>query len=176
MMYVITPHEIFASCKNYSMVTQKRIEVAISVIVHATEDSDRILDAINDTLGVGSDAFSITKTTGHFDNPITIYDADMSKRDARQFVAKLSSTLSEDDIRALANQIDERTVNSRFHLRIDKQVLVRDKRVEIVGLHDYYLDENSNKDVLKIKIHTPIYSKKDTIRVFEKILYGEVHE
>ena len=153
---------------------QKRIEVGVSVIIHATEDHGRVLEAISDTLGVEPDAFDAVNTSGHFDNPITIYDADVSGRDARRFVVRFSDALSEDDMPILASQIDERTVNSRFHIRVDKQVLVRDNRIEIVGLRES--PDGNSKDVIKIKIHTPIYNKKNTARIFEEILHGKVDE
>jgi len=52
----------------------------------------------------------------------------------------------------------ERTVDSRFHMRLDKQELIKGNlRV-------------SEKDTIKIKIHTPIYNKKDTVKLFTEIL------
>ena len=57
----------------------------------------------------------------------------------------------------LVGEIEERTVNSRFHMRLDKQELMEKNLV---------LRE---KDTVKIKIHTPIYNKKDTVKSFTEI-------
>ncbi len=54
-------------------------------------------------------------------------------------------------------EIEERTVDSRFHLRLDKQELVKGELIV------------SEKDTIKIKIHTPIYNKKDTTKIFTEI-------
>lgn len=152
--------------------TQRRLEAAVSVIVHATEDSDTILNAISE-MRIKNCAFEPTKTTGHFNNAITIYDARVRGMDARRFVQRLSGMLSVDDMDALIGQIHERAVNSNLHIRIDKQVLIRDRRIQIINLYDTdHLQQNDSgvKDVIKIKIHTPIYNKKDTRRIFEEIL------
>lgn len=154
---------------------QRRVEVTVSVIVHATEDSDVILNAISE-MEIKNDAFESTKTTGHFNNTITIYDAKVKGRDARRFVQKLSDMLSAEDMNALIGQIHERAVNSGLHIRIDKQILIRDRRIEIINLYDTdHLRQNGGgvKDVIKIKIHTPIYSKKDTRLSFEEVLRAD---
>jgi RNA binding exosome subunit len=65
--------------------------------------------------------------------------------------------LPQEQIDELIDEIEERTVDSRFHMRLDKQELVRGN-VTI-----------SEKDTIKLKIHTPIYNKKDTIKTFTEI-------
>jgi RNA binding exosome subunit len=60
-------------------------------------------------------------------------------------------------INELIEEIEERTIDSRFHLRLDKQELVKGKLVI------------SEKDTVKVKIHTPIYNKKDTVKIFTEI-------
>jgi Predicted exosome subunit len=61
---------------------------------------------------------------------------------------KLLELLSEDQINSLIEEIEERTIDSKFHMRLDKQELIRGN-ITI-----------SEKDTIKIKIHTPIYNKK----------------
>ncbi len=60
-------------------------------------------------------------------------------------------------INELIEEIEERTIDSRFHLRLDKQELVQGKLII------------SEKNTVKVKIHTPIYNKKDTVKVFTEI-------
>ena len=147
---------------------QRKVEVSVSAIIHATESPSIILGALNETLGIKEDEFEPTTTTGHFGNPIMIYDAMVKGRDARQVMQRFSCMLSDDTADALVGQIAERTVDSRLHLRIDKQVLVRDRRLEIV---DAYGD-GAKKEGIKIKIHTPIYSRKEIVPAFESMLRG----
>lgn len=154
---------------------RRKIEVTISVIIHATENSDIILDALSE-LGVKNDAFESTKTTGHFDNIIMIYDAKITGKDARHFVQKFTEMSSDDSINALIRQSPERTSKSKLHIRIDKQVLIREQRLEIINLDDddnqthSQQQQNNIKDVIKIKIHTPIYNKKEIMSTFEDVL------
>ncbi len=160
------------------MPRERRMEVSASVIVHATEDPRIIIGAASQMLRIQEGAFTGTDTTGHFGNPISVYDANVTGADAALSVRRFVGMLSEKDVDALAVQIQERTVDSRLHLRIDKQALIRNGRLEIIGLHGSDGREGEeegnggSKDAIKIKIHTPIYSKKDAVPTFVEILRG----
>ncbi len=133
-----------------------KIEITIDAIVHATEDISKIFQAF-EILELKEEDFNINETTGHFDNPIIILNAKIIKKQALNFLKKLVELLPREQINELVNEIDERTVDSRFHMRLDKQELVNGK-VTI-----------SEKDTIKLKIHTPIYNKKDTVKIFTEI-------
>ena len=134
-----------------------KIEVTIDVIVHATEDIAKIFESFNETLGLEEEQFSITETTGHFENPIILLNIKIIKKQAQNFVKKLVEKLSKSEIDELVDEIEERTIDSRFHMRLDKQELIKGNiRV-------------SEKDTIKLKIHTPIYNKKDTVKIFSDI-------
>ena len=75
---------------------------------------------------------------------------------------KFLKLLSINQINQLIEEIEERTADSKFHLRLDKQELVNGKL------------ELSEKDTVKIKIHTPIYNKKDTIKNFSEIFQSQL--
>ncbi|MCE2498162.1 MAG: exosome protein [Nitrosopumilaceae archaeon] len=160
------------------MPRERKMEVSASVIVHATEDPRIITGAASQMLGIQEDTFTGTNTTGHFGNPISVYDANITGADAALSVRRFVGMLSGKDVDALAVQIQERTVDSRLHLRIDKQVLIRNGRPEIIGLHrsegreGEWKENGGSKDAIKIKIHTPIYSKKDAVPTFAEILRG----
>ena len=134
-----------------------KIEVTIEVIVHATEDISKIFQSFDDVLEVKEEKFAIIETTGYFENPIIILSAKLVKKQAQNFIKKILKGLSINQINELIEEIEERTTNSRFHLRLDKQKLV--KGILIV----------SEKDTIKIKIHTPIYNKKETVKIFTEI-------
>ena len=134
-----------------------KIEVTIDVIVHATEDISRIFQSFEDLLGLKKEEFTINKTTGYFENPITMLNVKIIKKQAKNFMKNLLELLSNQQIRELIDEIEERTVDSRFHMRLDKQELINGNLII------------REKDTIKIKIHTPIYNKKDTVKTFTEI-------
>ena len=134
-----------------------KLEVTIDVIIHATEDIEKFYECFSEVFGLEKEVFSISQVIGHFDNPITMLNAKITKKQALNFVKKLVELLPQEQIEELIDEIEERTVDSRFHMRLDKQELVKGN-VTI-----------SEKDTIKLKIHTPIYNKKDTIKTFTEI-------
>ena len=134
-----------------------KIEVTIDVIVHSTEDVSKIFESFDEVLEVKEEDFMNLETTGYFENPIIMLNAKLIKKQAQNFMKKILKVLSINQIKELIEEIEERTTDSRFHLRLDKQELVKGTVVI------------SEKDTIKIKIHTPIYNKKDTIKIFTEI-------
>ncbi|NWJ84095.1 exosome protein [Marine Group I thaumarchaeote] len=134
-----------------------KIQVTIDVIIHATEDISKIYQSFKELLDLKEENFTIHETVGHFDNPIIILNAKMVKKEAQNFMKKLLGLLSIEQINQLIEEIEERTVDSRFHMRLDKQELVKGNLV---------LRE---KDIIKIKIYAPIYNKKNTVKIFTEI-------
>ena len=135
-----------------------KIEVTVDVIVHATEDISKIFQSFNEILEIEEENFNIIETTGYFENPIILLNSKLVKDQAQKFIKKLVKLLSIDQVNNLIEEIEERTIDSRFHFRLDKQELVKGKLIV------------SQKDTIKIKIHSPIYNKKDTIKIFTEIL------
>ena len=134
-----------------------KIEVTIDVIVHATEDISKIFQSFYDILEIEEKSFSITETTGYYENPIIMLNAKLVKKQAKSFMDKFLKLLSKNQINQLIEEIEERIEDSKFHLRLDKQELIKG----VVVL--------SEKDTIKIRIHTPIYNKKESIRKFSEV-------
>ena len=134
-----------------------KIEITIDVIVHATEDISKILQSFDEVLEIKEEEFTSIETTGYFENPIIILSAKLVKKQGQNFIKKMLELLPINQINELIEEIEERTIDSRFHLRLDKQELVKGKLII------------SEKDTVKIKIHTPIYNKKDTVKIFTEI-------
>jgi len=135
-----------------------KIEVTVDVIIHATEDISKIFQSFEEILEIKEEDFTTTETTGYFENPIILLNSKLVKSQAQKFIKKLAKLLPMDQVNDLIEEIEERTIDSRFHLRLDKQELVKGKLIV------------SQKDTVKIKIHSPIYNKKDTIKTFTEIL------
>tara|TARA_B110000211_G_scaffold38542_1_gene39278 strand:- start:77 stop:505 length:429 start_codon:yes stop_codon:yes gene_type:complete len=134
-----------------------KIEITIDVIVHATEDISKILQSFDEILEIKEEEFTSIETTGYFENPIIMLSAKLVKKQGQNFIKKMLELLAINEINELIEGIEERTIDSRFHLRLDKQELVKGKLII------------SEKDTVKIKIHTPIYNKKDTVKIFTEI-------
>ncbi len=135
----------------------EKIEVSIDVIIHVTEDISKIFQAFEELLDLKEDDFTIHETTGHFDNPIIMLNAEIVKKEAQNFMKKFLGFLSIEQINELIEEIEERTIDSRFHMRLDKQELMKGNFVF------------GEKETIKIKIHTPIYNKKNTVKTFTEI-------
>jgi len=95
-----------------------KIQVTIDVIIHATEDISKIYQSFKELLDLKEENFTIHETVGHFDNPIIILNAKMVKKEAQNFMKKLLGLLSIEQINQLIEEIEERTVDSRFHMRL----------------------------------------------------------
>ena len=134
-----------------------KIEVTIEVIVHATEEISKIFQSFEEFFDLNEEDFTINETTGYFENPIIILNTKIVKKRAQQFVKKLLELLSIEQVNELIEEIEETTVDSRFHMRLDKQELIKGNLVM------------GEKDTIKLKIHTPIYNKKDTVKSFTEI-------
>ena len=134
-----------------------KLEITIDVIVHATEDISKIFQSFYDILEIEEESFVITETTGYYENPIIMLNAKLVKKQAKSFMEKFLKLLSSNQINQLIEEIEERIADSKFHLRLDKQELIKG----VVVL--------SEKDTIKIRIHTPIYNKKESIRKFSEV-------
>ena len=134
-----------------------KLEITIDTIVHATEDISKIFQSFSDVLEIEEESFTITETTGYYENPIIMLNAKLVKKQAKSFMEKFLKLLSKNQINQLIEEIEERIADSKFHLRLDKQKLING----VVVL--------SEKDTIKIRIHTPIYNKKESIRKFSEV-------
>ena len=135
----------------------QKIEITIDVIIHATEDISKIFQSF-EILDIKEEDFLINETTGYFENPIITLNTKIMKKQAQNFMKKLLKLLSIEQVQKLIDEIEERTIDSKFHMRLDKQELIKGNLIV------------SEKNTIKIKIHTPIYNKKNNIKSFTEIL------
>jgi len=133
-----------------------KLEVTIDVIIHATEDISKFLKSFEDIFEL-KDSFTANETLGHFENSITILSRKIDKKQAQKFVGKLIESISKDQINKLIEEVEERTVDSRLHIRLDKQEFIKGNLVL------------TDRDAIKVKIYTPIYNKKDTVKIFSQV-------
>ena len=137
---------------------EKRLEVDIQLIVHATEDQDRIFASFKETFDVDKEDFDIQNLTGHFENPIMLLHAKIKKKKAQYFVKKLVASIPREQIDTIIEDLENRYDDSTLYLRISKQSLITGHIVL------------SDKEPVKIKIFTPIYKQADIEATFTRLL------
>jgi RNA binding exosome subunit len=137
-----------------------KLEISIDVILHATEDIAKFFKSFKEIFELDEEIFSVSEVTGHFENVITILSAKITRKPASRFLEKFLEILSKNQKIEIVDEIEERTENSSFHIRFDKQEFVQGKITFI------------EKEAIKLKIHAPIYNKKDTVKVFSELFQG----
>ena len=136
----------------------EKLEITIEIIVHATEDVEKILKAFFEQFNISEDEFSRQNLTGHFENPITLLRAKIKKNDARNFLQRLLSKIPKDQISEIIEDIENHIQDSTLYLRFGKQDLIKGKMIV------------KEKDAVKFKIFTPIYKKNDIVENYVKLL------
>jgi len=136
----------------------EKLEITIEVIVHATEDVEKILKAFFEQFNISEDEFSRQNLTGHFENPITLLRAKIKKSDAKNFLEMLLSKIPKDQISEIIKDIENHIQDSTLYLRFGKQDLIKGKMII------------QEKDAVKFKIFTPIYKKNDIVKNYVKLL------
>jgi len=136
----------------------EKLEITIEVIVHATEDVEKILKVFLEQFNISEDEFSRQNLTGHFENPITLLRAKIKKNDARNFLQRILSKIPKDQISEIIDDIENHIQDSTLYLRFGKQDLIKGKMIV------------KEKDAVKFKIFTPIYKKNDIVENYVKLL------
>jgi len=99
--------------------------IDIRFFAHATEDSDKVVKAVQQILPsdrIDDIVFKRDNLRGHYGNPITLFETRIKEKEIiRAFVEKLSSHLDESDKEALREEIDLRVERGSLYIRLDKQ-------------------------------------------------------
>ena len=141
---------------------EKKLEVEIQVIIHATENSQKIFDSFKETFDLGQDDFTIQNLQGHYENPISLVNGKIKKKKATSFVKNLISGIPKKDIQEITDDLENRCDGSGLYLRISKQSLVEGKI------------EPAADDPIKLRIYTPVYSQKDITKTYSEILTSTI--
>ncbi len=136
----------------------KNTVVKIDLILHATEDFQKIAEPLNDLFGIEDDEIEKHEVPGHFGNPILMLHMDLKKKRAEQFIKKLVSLIPRDLIMDLLTNIEDRIFESSLYIRFSKQDFVR---------KNLAFEES---DPIRIAIYTPTYVKKEIPETYRKLL------
>ena len=135
-----------------------KIYLKIEIIVHATEDYQKMSDSLCDMFEIESSEITKKEFLGHFGNPILMLHIQMKNKRAEGLIKKLISTISRDDVKDLLAGMDERISDSTLYLRFSKQNFVK-KTLTF-----------QEKDPVRIMIFTPVYIKKNVVKTYKKLL------
>ncbi len=104
------------------------MRLEIQVIIHATEDQDRILSNLKHILPYDRREIKRFDLTGHYKNPITMYRITIrDKERIIEFLKKVFGGLSEVDKTYLLEYLDDYMEKNKLYLRIDKSSLCMGK-------------------------------------------------
>lgn len=99
--------------------------IDIRVFAHATEDTEKVLSAVRNVLPtdlVDKVVFKKTSLTGHYKNPLILFETRVKEKDAVKAVfEKLASSLGSLDKELLNNEIKQRVDKGNLYIRLDKQ-------------------------------------------------------
>ena len=132
--------------------------VKIDLILHATEDFQKIADPLNDLFAIEREEITKQELSGHFGNPILMLHVEVKKKRADQFIKKLVSLIPRDTMNELLTNIEERIFESTLYMRFSKQNFVK----KILAFEE--------KDPIRIAIYTPTYIKKEIPDAYRKLL------
>ena len=105
--------------------------VDIRFCAHATEDIDKVVKAVQNTLPsdhIEDITFKRSNLEGHYGNPITFFDARIKdKETVRALVKNLSVNLSSVDKEELGRTMNRCVETGSLYIRLDKQAALQGK-------------------------------------------------
>lgn len=131
--------------------------IDVRAFAHATEDPDRVLNAVHNILPAESAstvALKKSSLTGHHGNPIVLFETRIKDRKVAHGVfEKLSSGLSLLDKESLSREITQHVEKGNLYIRLDKQ--------------SAYLNELrlSPSDPIRLRIHFKKHSLKEILDI-----------
>jgi RNA-binding protein len=94
----------------------------INIVVHATENENKILHSLYDVLSIPAEKFSYSFSEGHWGNKILVLTATIDGQVAKDLVLKIISLLNSVDRYHLSNFFDKYVdEKGNLYIRLDKQ-------------------------------------------------------
>lgn len=135
--------------------------IDVRVFAHATEDEEKVLFAVRNTLPPQvseSIVFKKSNLAGHHGNPITLFEAKIKeKAHVRAFLERLASGLNILDKETLSSEIEQHIERGCLYLRLDKQSAY---------LNSFRL---STTDSIHFKIHFKKSDLKEIVNVCRSV-------
>ena len=135
-----------------------QLEVKINLILHATEDENKVIEELEKKFGIEQKDFVIEQIPGHFNNPILLISSKLKRKPAHNFVRLFFSKMKKDEFQEIFDDVENFVTSSGLSLRISKQKLVS-------GILTI-----SKEDTIKINISTPVYVKNETKKIYQELM------
>ena len=135
-----------------------QLEVKINLILHATEDENKVIEELEKNFGIEQKDFVIEQIPGHFNNPILLISSKLKRKSAHNFVSLFFSKMKKDEFQEIFDDVEDFVTSSGLSLRISKQKLISG----ILTL--------SKEDTIKINISTPVYVKNETKKIYQELM------
>ena len=135
-----------------------QFEVTAELIIHATEDKNKIFGPIFELFQIKEEEFTIEETLGHYGNPILLVKITLSKKRGEEFVKKLAYKITKTQMKELLENLELHFEDTTLFLRIGKNELVNKE----ISLHQ--------NNAIKIKIKMPIYKKSEVLKKYTELL------
>ena len=135
-----------------------QLEVKINLILHATENENKILEKLQNIFHIEQKNFHIEQVLGHFNNPILLISVKLKKRSAENLTKIFFSKLKKVDFEDIFDNTENYVDSSGLSLRISKQKLISESLTI------------SKEDAIKINISTPVYVKNQTKKIYQELM------
>lgn len=98
------------------------LSTSIHVVAHATEDIAKLLIKMTDLFSIPKEKFFISRAKGHWDNEISLINADCDHHETNALLERIISRLTSGErnnlLRSISDSFDEK---DNFYIRLNKQ-------------------------------------------------------
>jgi len=106
-------------------------DIEIRAFAHATEDLNKVLEAIQQILPkehLDEITFKKRKLKGHYGNPIQLIETKIKKKEIlSKILEKITKELNEIDKEILSRELDRHIDKGSLYLRLDKQAALQNE-------------------------------------------------
>jgi RNA binding exosome subunit len=133
--------------------------VTISVVIHATEDKDKVISKIVKVLSLNSARFQEFNTRGHWGNQIILLNLSLGQTLAGKILKTIYTSLGDNKKTAFLSSL-EQSIDEKYnlHVRIDKQSICREE----ISLSD--------QDSIKIKFRPSKFRQSNKSETYRELL------
>ena len=131
----------------------------ISVVIHATEDKDKVISKIVKVLSLNSARFQEFNTRGHWGNQIILLNLSLGQTLAGKILKTIYTSLGNNKKTAFLSSL-EQSIDEQYNLyvRIDKQSICREE----ISLSD--------QDSIKIKFRPSKFRQSNKSETYRELL------
>ena len=131
----------------------------ISVVIHATEDKDKVISKIVKVLSLNSARFQEFNTRGHWGNQIVMLNISLGQTLAGKILKTIYTSLGNNKKTAFLSSL-EQSIDEKYNLyvRIDKQSICREE----ISLSD--------QDSIKIKFRPSKFRQSNKSETYRELL------